>query len=311
MGELDPAVLAERLLRLKRTYPFDAFSPEGLTLLAATGREVVCPGRTLLVSEGERASAHWVALTGRLRALRGGEPLPGDPIKVGAGGLSILTESPLPCDVVAEPGTVLFVLDADALLETLEEHGRLARTGLRAMARSVLDARRRERERREPPAVTVVSGKDRRPVDLVGRMMVLRAAAGLPTRNAAVLTRLARAARMESIPRGRNLWPDPTAPADLVVVIDGALDGRPDVEEGPRAGRGALYGLMEALASVPRATPVLTTAESTAMVVSHAEIQEALEDDDRICLALIRLAAHELWNAFWRAHPPGGTSVSQ
>src|SRR5262249_56525180 len=111
MGELDLAVLAERLLRLKRTYPFDGLSEGSLALLAAAGREVVCPGRTQLVAEGERASAHWVPLTGRLRGLRGGEPLPEDPIREGAGGLSVLTELALPCDIVAEPGTVLFVLD--------------------------------------------------------------------------------------------------------------------------------------------------------------------------------------------------------
>jgi len=60
---------------------------------------------------------------------------------------------------------------------------------------------------------------------------------------------------------------------------------------------------MEAFASVPRDTPVIATAESTAMVVSHAEIQEALDDDDAICLALVRLAALEQWNAFWKRHP--------
>ncbi|HET9155942.1 MAG TPA: cyclic nucleotide-binding domain-containing protein [Myxococcaceae bacterium] len=311
MGELDPAVLAERMLWLRRTHPFEAFSPESLTLLAAAGREVVCSARTQLVSEGERASAHWVALTGRLHALRGGEPLSGDPIKDGAGGLSILTELAYPCDLVAEPGTVLFVLDADALLETLEEHGRLARAALRAMAQSVLDTRRRE-GRMEPAAVTVAAAKIRHRMDLVGRMLVLRSAVGLRTRNAGVLTRLARVARMETVPRGRSLWPDRTAPANLVVVTDGALDGRPDDEEAPRSGRGALYGLMEAVASVPRDSPVIATAESTALVVSQAEIQEALEDDDdRICLALIRLAALELWNDFWRRHPPSHPSVSQ
>src|SRR5262245_22837709 len=240
MAEVDPAVLAERVLRLKRTHPFDELSPRNLAVLAAAGREIVCPVRTQLVSEGERASAHWVALTGRLRATRGGEPLPGDPIQEAVGGLSVLTELPFPCDVVAEPGTVLFVLDADALLETLEENGRLARMVLRAMARSVLEARRRG-GRMTPAAVTVAPRRDRRPMDLIGRMMVLRSAVGLRARNAAVLTRLARAARMESAPRGRSLWPDPAAPADLVVVLDGALDGRPDDEEGPRSGRGALY----------------------------------------------------------------------
>jgi len=39
------------------------------------------------------------------------------------------------------------------------------------------------------------------------------------------------------------------------------------------------------------------------MVVSHSELQDALDDDDRICLALLRHLALELWNTFWKRHP--------
>jgi CRP-like cAMP-binding protein len=310
MGEVDPASLAERVLRLRRSHPFDAFDAGDLAVLAAAGREVVCRGRTHLVAEGERASAHWVALTGRLRGLYHGEPLTGDPFEAGFGGLSILTELPLPCDLVAEPGTVLFVLDQDTLLEALEQRGHLARTALRAMARSVLAVRRGEGNLL-PSAVTMPRWLESRTLDLVSRMTALRSAVGMPAVNAMLLTSLARAAQVEMLPPGRSLWPDPTAPADLVIVLDGGLDSRPDDERGPRAGRGALYGLMESVASLPRDPPVVTTVESTAMVISHGEIQEALDDDDRICLALMRLAAVELWNAFWRRHPLlGGLSAA-
>jgi len=306
MGEVDPAVVAERVLRLKRTDPFDLLDAADLGVLAASGREVVCAVETRLAGEGERASAHWVVLTGRLRGMRHGQSLPGDPIEDGFGGLSILSEHPVPCDVVAEAGTVLFVLDADVLLAALEERGRLARAALRTMARSVL-AVRGGPGRTVASAVTVPHQANRRPLDLIARMMVLRSAVGLETPRAMVLTQLARVARVERLPPGRPLWPDPTAPADLMVVIEGGLDGRPDDPEGPAAGRGALYGLMEAVAATPRENPVLTTAEATVLVVSHAEIQEALDDDHRVCLGLIRLAALELWNAFWAGQYRSGT----
>jgi len=306
MAELEPAILAERLLRLRRTHPFDTFSTGDLSVLAAAGREVTCSGRTLLAAEGERASAHWVALTGRLRAFRGGEPLLGEPFEAGFGVLSVVAERPLPCELVAEPGTVLFVLDADALFETLEERGRLARAVLREMARSFV-AMRHGGAKGEPSALTVVPGPSRGPLDLVARMLVLRSAMGLRLRNAAVLTRLARASRVEHLAKGRSLWPDARVPADLVVVVEGALDHRPDDAESPADGGAAVYGLIEALATLPPERQVLTTAECTALVVSHNEIQEALEDDDRICQELIRLAALELWNAFWKRHPIRGS----
>lgn len=302
MGELPSVNLAERALRLTRTQPFDAFDAADVAILAAAGREIVCPGRFQLVAEGERAAGHWVALTGRLRGLHRGEPLAGDPIEKGFGGLSVLTGLPLPCDVVAEPGTVLFVLDADALLEALEERGRLARTALRAMARSVL-ANRSEEKSSPPTAWTVAPRRERGTLDLVSRMTALRSAVRMNAPNPAILTRFARAARVESVPRGRNLWPDPAAPADLMVVLEGALDRRPEGEHLPEGRRGAVYGLMETLASVPADRPVIATAETLVMVVSHCEVQEALDDDDRICLALLRHAAFELWNTFWRRHP--------
>ena len=305
MADLEPAILAERLLRLRRTHPFDTFSAGDLAVLAAAGREVTCSGRTRLAAEGELASAHWVALTGRLRAFRGGEPLPGEPFEAGFGVLSVVAERPLPCELVAEPGTVLFVLDADALFETLEERGRLARAVLREMARSFLTMRQGG-AKGEPSALTVIP-PSRDPLDLVARMLVLRSAMGLRLRNAAVLTRLARASRVEHLAKGRSLWPDASVPADLVVVVEGALDHRPDDAESPAAGGAAVYGLIEALAALPPERPVLTTAECTALVVSHNEIQEALEDDDRICQELIRLAALELWNAFWKRHPVPGS----
>src|SRR5215470_13186421 len=194
MADIDAASIAERLLRLKCTRPFDGMDTGSLSILAAAGREMVCSTRTQLVAEGERASAHWVALTGRLQALRRGEPVPGEPIEDGFGGLSLLTEQPLQVDLFAEAGTVLFVLDADALIETLEGHGGLARAALRAMARWVLDVRRKAGAA-EPSPVTVPACAQAEQLDLVSRMMVLRSAAGLQVRNGAILTRLARVAR--------------------------------------------------------------------------------------------------------------------
>ena len=307
MADVDPAIVAERLLRLKCTPPFEALDTRSLSVLASAGRELVCSTRTQLAVEGERASAHWVALTGKLRVLHRGEELYGGRLD-GFGGLSLLSELPLPVDLFADAGTVLFVLDADTLLETLEAHSGLARAVLRAMTGLVLDARRRERSA-ESSEVTVHDGAPDSRLDLVSRMMMLRAAIGLPIRNGVILDRLARVARVVRLPPGRSLWSNPAAPADLVVVVEGGLDRRPDGEARDDAGqgRGLVYGLMEAVASVPPISPVITTCESTALVVSHAEIREALEDDDRICIALIRLAALDLWRAFWREQAlPGG-----
>ena len=67
MPDQDPATLAERVLRLSRSPPFDLMPVEDVTVLAAAGREQSFPTRTVLAHAGERSMAHYVPLAGRLR----------------------------------------------------------------------------------------------------------------------------------------------------------------------------------------------------------------------------------------------------
>jgi CRP-like cAMP-binding protein len=290
MAELDPAVVTERVLRLKHGRPFDAIPASELERLAAAGREVVCSTRTTLVSEGERAAAHWVALTGRLRAVRpAGVPFPGDRIEDGFGGLSILGDRAMPCEVVAEPGSVLLVLDADNLFALLDESGALARSFLRAMAAAIIEYRGRA----ERPAPASLSGANVAPegLDVVTRVVLLREALGLSSRSIPVLVRLSRAARVERTAPRSALWDPTRSPADLVTLP--RLDG-----EG-RAVSGRAFGLVESVAGVAMRGQATAAEELTRLVVAASEIQEVIEDDDRFCLELLRLFAGELWEEFW------------
>ena len=290
MAELDPAVVTERVLRLKRTRPFDAIPASELGLLAAAGREVVCSSRTTLVREGERAPAHWVALTGRLRAVRpGGVPFPGDRIENGFGGLSILGDRAMPCEVVAEPGSVLLVLDADNVFALLDESGALARSMLRAMTSAIIEYR----ERAGRPTPESLSGANVAPeaLDVVTRVVLLREALGLSSRSIPVLVRLSRAARVERIASRGALWDPALAPADLVIL--------PQVEGEGLGVSGRAFGLVESVAGVAMLGPATAAQETTRLVVAASEIQEVIEDDDRFCFELVRLFAGELWEEFW------------
>jgi hypothetical protein len=292
MAELDPAVVTERVLRLKHARPFDAIPAAELALFAAAGREVVCTSRTTLVAEGERASAHWVALTGRLRAVRpNGQPFPGDRIENGFGGLSILGDRPMPCQLVAEAGSVLLVLDADNFFATLDESGALTRSLLRAMASAIIDFRRgADRTTPKAPAGANVSPEV---LDVVARVVLLREALGLSSRSIPVLVRLAREARVERTAARGALWDPAVVPADLVL-----LPGAETPAEAADASRRA-FGLVESVAGVGMDGPGIAVQETTRMVVVASEIQEVIEDDDRFCLELVRLFAGELWEEFW------------
>lgn len=292
MAELEPAALTERVLRLGRAPPLSQMTTDELALLAAAGREVLYTRRTLLVPAEERAMALYVPLTGRLRTLRDGQPVPCDAIREFYGGTSLLSGSVIAADVVAEPGTALFILDRDALLAVLEEHGAFARSLLRNMSRRVIELRgseivksgtRAEVERRGVPSS-----------DLLSRMRLLRDGLGLGARSLPVLAQLAHAAHVRRTGSESVVWETSANPADVVAVIQGAIDVLQNGHVASRVLAGEGVGMAEAVAAIPVAHAGRAVEETVTVEVSCAELEEAIEDHDDFCQDLIRVMALEL-----------------
>jgi len=313
MPELDPATLTERVLRLSRSFPFDTMPVEDVSMIAAAGREQAFPTRTVLVHAGERSRAHYVQLAGRLRVISdhfnleevgGSHP--------GIGVLSVLGRVVVPGDVVAEAGTVLLVLDRDALLGVLEERGHLARTLLRILALKLLELRRGKPSvpRHPHPPVTPR-------LDLVSRMLLLRDAMGLGSDGMATIAQLARVAHAKRSVTGASIATT-EAPADLFMLLEGSL-----TLATPGAGErivqpGEVLGLIEAVAGVPMVARVTARTDSTGLVITHAELAENIEDEDRLSFELIRTFAAEMWTTltgarveadFWTTKPGAQPAV--
>jgi CRP-like cAMP-binding protein len=287
MPEVDPATLAERVLRLSRSPPFDLMPVEDVTVLAAVGREQSFPVRTVLARAGERTMAHYVPLAGRLR-LSDKPLIEAQATHGGVGALSVLGNVVLPADLVVEAGSVLLVLDRDALLGVLEEHGHVARMVLRLLAMKLLEFRRNsspERPPRPPPTVRL---------DLVSRMLTLREALGLGIDGMATIARLARVARARQFAPGENVF-DGQHPADVLIVLEGVLllKGPGATERTARPGE--VLGLVEAVAGVPIGVQATARSETTALMLSHHELAEDIEDEDALCLELIRSFSAQLW----------------
>jgi CRP-like cAMP-binding protein len=306
MPELDPATLTERVLRLSRSFPFDLMPVEDVSLIAAAGREQGFPTRTVLVHAGERSRAHYVQLAGRLRVISDHLNLEAAGSHPGIGALSVLGRVVVPGDVVAEPGTVLLVLDRDSLLGVLEERGHLARTLLRILAIKLLELRRGK------PSVPHHAHPPVTPrLDLVSRMLLLRDALGLGSDGMATIAQLARVAHAKKCVAGSALATT-DVPADLFMLLEGSL-----TLATPGAGErsvqpGEVLGLVEAVAGVPMAARVTARTDSTGLVITHAELAENIEDEDRLSFELIRTFAAEMWTAvtgapvesdFWTTKP--------
>jgi len=290
MPELDPATLAERVLRLSHTAPFDLMTAEELTVLAAVGREQAFPTRTVLVNGGERARAHYVPLTGRLELHTKHAELEAFARQSGIGVLSVLGRVPMPGDLVAEAGAVLLILDRDALLNTLEEHGGLCRTVLRLLASKLLDLRRRNSFAPAKP-----SSPPRARWDLVSRMLLLREALGLGMDGLAMVSRLARSTHAGQVPRGTSAWTADQA-ADVLIPLEGSLRLRTRNGVEREVSPGEVLGLVESVAGVPMEAQATAIEDTTALVLSHAELAEAIEDEDALCFELIRSFAAQMWS---------------
>jgi CRP-like cAMP-binding protein len=292
MADLDPPAITERVLRLGRIPPMNRLTTTELELLATAGREVVYTRRTLLVPSDERAMAFYVALTGRLTALRDGQPVPGDPIREFYGASSMLGDAVLAADIVAEPGTVLFVLDRDAFFAVLEEHGAFQRSLLRILSGRVMELRQGE---------VVTSG---RPVgnqfselptsDLLFRMRLFREALGLESRSLPVLAQLVRSARLRQTAPAGVIWDTAGGPASAVVVVQGAFEVRREGVAARRVLPTECVGFTEAVAGVPIAYEGFAVGDTTTAELSSAEIHEAIEDHDDFCQDLIRVMALEI-----------------
>lgn len=283
-----------RVLALSRLSPFQILSAEDLSLIAVAGTEKAVSRRTVLVTAGQQPAALHVPLVGTLELTMAGAATE-NPARVAA--LALLGQAPLAADLIAPAGTVLLVVSQDALLSLLEERGQLCRKLLRALASRLLVSRPMS-----GPTFRVSRGSLPRRTDLIYRMLVFRKLLGPGGSGMTAVARLARVSRELRLEPGMTFTPS-SDQADIVVLTQGSLrfvrlDG---TEHLARAGE--VVGLAEAVAGVPFATEAAALVPATALAVSAPELAEALEDEDLLCLDLIRGFAAELAAVESGPHP--------
>jgi CRP-like cAMP-binding protein len=286
MTESTPPDLAGRVLALTRLAPFQVLPPAELSQLALVGREQVVLRRRVLVKAGERPDAMHVPLRGDL-SMAGGEKNPDwNPARLA--GLALLGDRCVRADLVAPCGTVLLVLERDTFLAILEEHGELCRHLLRALAWQL-----RTVQQASGPAFRITSHQTPDGTDLISRMLVLRKLLGPGGGGIAAVARLARVARELRLASGMEVPPGPRG-ADVLIITHGSLRLLPKQGTARMARAGEVVGLAEAVAGVPLPVQAVATVPTAALVISQAELAGAIEDDDLLCLELIRGMAAEL-----------------
>jgi CRP-like cAMP-binding protein len=288
MTDLNRSVATERVLALTRLAALQILPAEDLSLIALAATEEVVSRRTVLVAAGERPRALHVPLIGELELSGRGARSSAAENPARAGALALLGQIPMGANLVAPAGTVLLVVPLDTLLALLEERGQLCRSLLRTLA-----ARLRQSGRVGGPTFRVSGGPLSTRTDLFSRMLVFRKLLGPGGGGMGAVARLAREAQELRLEPGVS-FTLAADQADIMVVTQGSLrfvrnDGTEHV-----ARAGEVVGLVEAVAGVPFATRAEALVPTAVLTLSAAELAQAIEDEDLLCLDLVRGFAGEL-----------------
>jgi CRP-like cAMP-binding protein len=288
------AATLERAVALRRVPGFEELDPELLTTLAA---------RTQLRSHAEGASldghspadaAIHLVLEGRvLESARHGAERSVEPGGL-VGDLGALFEETGPFRAVAVRDTVTLALPLEDLIDLCEEHFALLVAVLRAAAREALAKGRREGASERPaPAPRTAASRADGEVDLAGRILALAASPLFAEVAVHTLGRVASDAKPLALEVGDRLWSEGDPAECVATLLEGTLACR-DAAGAFEVGPGALVGMLESLAGVPRSFEATASAPATALVLESGALLDAMEDDPELAADVLAALVRSL-----------------
>lgn len=244
----------ERLLLLKKAPHIGTLESELLALLADAARPRVFRRGQLLASEGERVSASHFVVDGRLHLVRAGQVVGHAEPGAALGGLAVLARTLWPITVSADRDTLTLELDADTLLDLLEDHFSIMRHVLREVTRGIIAGWQRLPPGTLPPfgGPPFKPAKGVRDLDLVERIFYLRQVVPFQRASINALAELARGLSEIHLPPGARLWSEGEAARHTLLVVDGAVECRARSGFRLSARPGVPLGALESMAGRPR-----------------------------------------------------------
>jgi len=278
------AATLERAVALRRIPGLEDLDPDLLTTLAArTELRRHAAGRSLA---GRALAAIHLVLEGRVLESRGR----GAERSVERGGLvgdlGALLEESGPFRAVAAVESVTLALPLEDLIDLCEEHFGLLVAVMRAAARAALASGRREGTHGAAP-------RARGGLELGDRILALAANPLFAEVAVHTLGRIAADAKPRALAAGDALWSEGDAAGCLVTILDGSLACR-DARGGFEVGPGALLGLLEALAGVPRSSAASAATAVSALVLESSALLDAMEDDSDLAVDVLAALVRSL-----------------
>jgi CRP-like cAMP-binding protein len=282
----------ERMLHLKRVPMLSGLPSPEIAVLADAAGERVFPRGAVVFREGEPVGAVHFVVRGSLatmhRGQRTGSVGPGG----GVGGLALFARDPLGSRVVAEEETLTLELEADAVLEVLEDRFPILHHILRETSSRAIDLL--TRFRLDPTAGVPdcpLIGTEAGEVDLVDRIFFLRRLSVFRRSSITALADLARATAQVRFEAGVTLWREGEPSPGIFLVGGGFLRATSSTGLSFRPGPGFPLGALEAVAERPRWYEVVTETPVMALQGHMGALVDVFEDNFEMATEYLAIVA--------------------
>jgi CRP-like cAMP-binding protein len=292
----------ERLLYLRTLPTIGHLPPAELASIAHYTRERFFPKGSVMLREGEPASAVFFLVDGRASLRRGGKPIRIVEAPFAVGFLPLLARDPNGVEVRAEVDTVALELGADELVDAFEDNFSLLENGVRQLSRQLAEAQRELELRgalsRDEPVDTPYPEHE---LDLVERLVLLRR--GGPYRETSLdsLVELARRSTEVRFEPGAVLWNEGEPATWGMHIVHGVV--RCVGSEGKRVfrlGPGSVIGYTETHGNLPRGYTATTEGRVVGLRGDQEAFFDVIEDNFDLGMAFVGFLAALLTRLYER-----------
>ena len=277
---LRPAGPLQRLLFLKRVPLLAGLTGVELAIVAEPATERFVPRGEVLLHEGEPVGAVHVVMEGALGAWRRGRHVarigPGQAV----GGYGLFARDNSGARIVAEEDTLALELDADAVMEVLEDRFPLVHHLLRELSRQLISLI--VHHRLDPVLgmgdAAPLRGRERE-LDLVDRIIFLRQRDPFRRTSVNALAELARALTQVRFEAGTVLWREGEAAPSVFLLLDGRVRATSEARGlSFQPGPGFPLGSLEAIGETPRFYDAIAETPVAALHGSAEVLVDVFED---------------------------------
>ena len=282
------ADLTDRIIYLRSIPVAAELPPRVLHVIAGSMRVREFERGEALMREGDPIDSLYLLTEGKVTIERSGRIMGSLVPPQSLGFLGILARAEGTYDAVADVPTRTLDLDADAMLELIEDQ----RPFLQATLRYV--ANRMYQETKELPVDALVISPEtlpfslgERPLDLVERILFLRTLRVFRKTNLSGLATISKSMKEVRIAAGQKLWSVGDASSTSFMIVAGEVECAAPDGRVFRYGAATVAGGVDGLAAEPRWYDAATATDVVAFEIRADDFKVLLEDDFAMAMDFI------------------------